>query len=110
MIEITGAAELTAVALATQDRMLAMVAAQLAEDVWGDLYDYGCAYLVAHLATVGKRRGVGGFVVGESAGSVSRQYANSVAAGAATLGSTAYGTEYERLIGLLPGARFVAPW
>jgi hypothetical protein len=109
MIEITTATELSSVASASQTAILTMVEAQVDTESWGDLYDFGCAYLAAHLATIGRRKGVGGSVSGESVGSVSRQYANSVAAGAAQLGSTSYGVEYERLIGLLPNVRFEVP-
>lgn len=106
MIEITGATELSTVATATQNAVLTTVGLQVSEDAWDTLYDIGCAYLAAHLGSVGRRRGAAGSVMSESVGSVSRSYANSVAQGSAQLGSTSYGVEYERLIGLLPGVRF----
>lgn len=106
MIEITGATELSTVATAHQDAVLLSVGLQVDEDDWGDLYDVGCAYLAAHLAAMGRRRGTSGVVSSESVGSVSRSYSSSVAQGAATLGATTYGTEYERLMMLNPAFRF----
>ena len=98
------APELTSVTAGTQTAILAQVALQVSDEAWGELADVGAAYLAAHLATVGKRKGSAGGVASESVGSVSRSYATkSTAVG---LSSTAYGEEYERLVGLLPGVRF----
>jgi hypothetical protein len=93
------ASELSTVATDTQNAILAQVALQLDEDEWAELYDVGCVYLAAHLATVIARRGSGGAVTSESAGVVSRSYA--AASNSSQLSSTSYGVEYERLIGLL---------
>jgi len=106
MIEMTGATELSSVASGTQTAVLAQVAFQVDEDIWGDLYDAGCAWLAAHIATVGRRRGAGGSVQSESVGSVSRSYAVSQAAAAATYGSTSYGAEFQRLCMMVPEIRF----
>jgi hypothetical protein len=101
MIEMTGATELSSVASATQSAILTQVAFQLDEDTWGDLYEAGCAWLAAHIATVSRRKGTGGAVQSESVGSVSRTYAVSTASY-----STSYGAEYERLAGMVPEIRF----
>lgn len=95
------ATELSTVATGTQNAILAQVALQLDADEWAELYDVGCVYLAAHLATLAARRGAAGSIQSESAGAVSRSYANSVSAGSSQLGSTSYGIEYERLLGLL---------
>src|SRR5688500_9353808 len=101
------APELSTLPLASQTAILADVALQMNADAWGSKLDLGSKWLAAHLATVGPRRsGVGGPVVSESVGSVSRAYAASVAAGASQLGSTSYGLEYERLLLTLAAARF----
>ncbi len=98
------APELSTVATATQNAILADVALQLSSDAWGVLLDLGSKYLAAHLATVSKRKGQGATVTAETVGAVSRQYAApAVAVGA--LGSTGYGLEYERLLMNLPAAR-----
>lgn len=100
------APELATVPLAAQTQILTFVSTFLSEDVWGGLIDTGRAYLAAHLATSGSRGGAGGPVTSESVGQVSRAYAASIAAGAAQLGSTAYGLTYEYLTSTLPAARF----
>lgn len=99
------APELSTVPLASQTAVLAAVALQMDVDLWDAKLNLGAVYLAAHLATIRGRNGVGGPVVAESAGSVSRAYSASVAAGAAQLGSTSYGIEYERLILTLACAR-----
>jgi hypothetical protein len=42
--------------------------------VWGDKYDYGVAYLAAHLMTMTERKGVGGAVIKEHVGEITVQY------------------------------------
>lgn len=100
------APELSTAPLAMQTAILAQVNAELDEDVWDTKVEIGRAYLAAHLGTILRRRGAGGPVVGESVGSVSRQYSASIAAGAAMLGSTSYGIEFERQLMTLAAARF----
>jgi hypothetical protein len=99
------APELATVPADAQTTILAAVALQMNADVWGEKLDLGSAYLAAHLATVGKRAGVGGPVTHQSVGQVSQSFAASVAQGAAHLGSTSYGLEYERLLYSLAAAR-----
>lgn len=100
------AAELSTAPLALQTAVLAQVNEELNADVWGTRIDIGRAWLAAHIATVARRRGPGGPVTAETVGSVSRMYSASIAAGAAQLGSTAYGIEFERQLMNLPAARF----
>lgn len=99
------AAELSTVPVGRQTAVLAQVALQMNEDVWGSKLDMGSVWLAAHLATCMGRQGTGGAVQSESVGAVSRSYAVSQAASAADLGSTAYGIEYQRILLQLPLAR-----
>lgn len=92
------APELASVATATQNAILADVAAQLVAAQWGSRYDVACTYLAAHLGTLSKSggQGVAGPVTSETVGSVSRSYA-APAVSESGMGSTSYGREYERL-------------
>lgn len=98
------APELETLSTAAQTRILAQVNTELSESAWGDRVDYGRIYLAAHLGTLQTRGASGGQVVSESVGSVSRTY--SVNTLSTTYGATAYGTEFERLLMMLPAVRF----
>lgn len=99
------APELSAVADATQDAILAAVEELVSDDsVWGSKLDIGRTYLAAHLATVGRRRGGAGPLQSETVGPVTRSYAV-VAAATADYGATGYGTIFESILLTLPLAR-----
>jgi hypothetical protein len=65
------------------------------QSVWGDKYDYGVAYLAAHLMTVSARGGTSGSVVKEQVGEITVQYSQPMSDGVKSLYlSTSYGSIY----------------
>lgn len=94
----------TVVTDATWTALIGFAYLQMNIDVWGTWLDMGATYLVAHLVTLGKRRGAGGPVQTEMVGQVSRSYFTMLTAG--VLGSTSYGQEFFRLRNSLADARF----
>lgn len=99
------APELSTTPTAVQAALLQIVALQIDADTWGALADVGAAYLAAHLATLARLRG-SGMITQESVDRLSRSYAQPQWL-KSSLGLTAYGAEYERLIHLLPNALWV---
>jgi hypothetical protein len=97
------------VATGSQIAILAAVNLQVSDEAWGTLADTGRCYLAAHLATVGSRSGgAAGSITSEAIGPMSRSYGFIAQLGAA-LGTTAYGAEYRRLLGLLPSSLGLVP-
>lgn len=102
------AAELSTVDADQQTDILAYVNDEaLDPDMFGDEEGYTFKmvriFLAAHMATVLKNgtagSGAAGPVIGESAGGLSRQYANLATLGAdALLDTTTYGREYRRMV------------
>lgn len=99
------APELGTVPVERQDALLADVAAQLDADALGARYDLASKYLAAHLATVSLRGGNGpaGPVVSQSAGDLSRTFAQPQGGTGTSLDSTNYGREFQRLVSLSLG-------
>jgi hypothetical protein len=93
------APELFTTPAAQEGALLDMVDREVDECGWGDRADDGRRYLAAHLATLGKRKGLGPLTA-ESLGQASRSYASMLQFGA--LGLTTYGVEYQRRARLLP--------
>ena len=81
-----------------QEAILAMANAQLAVDVWGGedspKLRLGRIYFAAHLATLGRLRGRAGQVTSESAGGLSRSYANPFTQTKSMMTLTSYGILY----------------
>lgn len=100
------APELAALTSDQRDQILADAYLLLNEAVCGDRLDLCARYFAAHLATVNRRRGLGGAVSGQSVGQVSRQYATPQAA-FLDLGSSSYGQVLQTLIRTNPAARWV---
>jgi hypothetical protein len=99
------APELSSVAVAGQTLVLAAVGKQVGAGQWGDLQKEGQLALAAHMGTLIKRAaGAVGPVVSQTVGPVSRTYAV-IASAASSLGSTSWGSEYQRLIMILPAVR-----
>lgn len=89
----------TALDPTVQAALLGYAVAMCAPSAWGALLNMGIVYLAAHLAKLGLMRT--GMVTQESLGQMARQYA--VPQGLkGSLGLTVYGSEYARLIRLLP--------
>lgn len=99
------APELSSTPIATQTAVLASLPLRMSEDVWGNKLDLGAALLAAHLATVSRRRGAGGALQSQSAGQVSRAFAQALS-NPGNFGATSYGVEYEALLLTLSAARF----
>lgn len=93
-------AAFNAIPVAAQNAILAYATAQCNPTAWGALLNNGIVYLAAHLAKLGLMRG-SGQVTSESVGQMSRAYAT-VQGLKGSLGLTAYGAEYYRLVRLLP--------
>lgn len=102
------APELSTVPTGAQNAILADVDLQVNEDVLESKYNLAAKYLCAHLATIRARAGAGGPVTSVSVGAVSKSYGASIADGAAQLGSTGYGLEYERIINTCAMARLAS--
>jgi hypothetical protein len=83
----------------TQAAFLAQATALCNPGAWGALLNFGIVYLAAHFAKLGMMRT--GMVTQEALGQMSRSYATPQAV-KGSLGLTVYGSEYKRLIGLLP--------
>jgi hypothetical protein len=86
----------------TQDAILAFVVSYLNAASWGDKYDLASLLLAAHLGAItlrGGGAGGAGPVLSESAGSVSRSYANTLMmqAGMGIYGATVWGQQYATL-------------
>jgi len=94
------APELATTSSATQTAILGAVGRQVGPKRWGARQPDGQAYLAAHLATLARLRG-SGMVTQEAVDRLSRSYflPNWLKS---SLGLTAYGMEYKRLIRLLP--------
>lgn len=95
------APELASVGVTSQNAILADVALRLNAARWGTRYDMASKYMAAHLGTLTLRGGNGpsGNVVGESVGSVSRQYESSSPMGTDPLwDKTTYGRQYRQLL------------
>lgn len=105
------APELTSsvVPVASQTLFLAMVDAQIDDEQWGDLADYGRRYLAAHLGSQYASGGsAGGQVTSESLGPMSRSYGLPAGVTGA-LATTKYGIEYQRMLEMLPGSLGFVP-
>lgn len=89
-----------AIPTASQAALLAVAASQIDPCTWGDLADFGNAYLVAHLAKLGLLRGAGP-LTSEKVGDLARSY-GTIQGVMGSLGITSYGAEYLRLLRLLP--------
>jgi hypothetical protein len=90
----------------TQNDLIAEAYSEMNTFVWANQLDRGAVYLIAHLATCSLRRGAGGAIEGVTAGAAKIQYAAGKALNPADLGSTSYGTQFERIMKQLPSARF----
>ncbi len=81
-----------------QEAILAVANSQLDPTTWGgetsDKLRAGRIYYAAHLATLGRLRGRAGMVSSESAGGLSRSYANPLLGYKTTLVLTSYGILY----------------
>ena len=87
-----------------QTEILADTLLMMNATVWGSKFDMGRKYLAAHLATLDRRRGLGGAVASQNAGQVSQSFA---APSSQTMYSaTSYGLIYEGLLKTLAAARF----
>lgn len=95
------ASELSTAPVALQTALLATVNRRCPADVWGDDADTGRAYLAAHLATLARRKGVGGAVTEQHSGPTGQSF--QVIAG--LFSTTSYGQIFETLLEGLPGAR-----
>lgn len=95
------------------NRQLGLASRLLREDVWGDLYDDGIAYLTAHnmalalgSTTSASRGGAagtpGGIVASKSIDKVSASYDTALGTvdGAGLYNSTSYGRQYAQWLGL----------
>lgn len=95
------APELDSVNIDTQVMALAFVNEAISDSVWGTktTATLARAYMAAHIATLSLRGGNGasGAVVSESAGGLSRTYAQSMATNS-TWGSTPYGVQFAALL------------
>lgn len=100
------APELSTLTTEQRDQVLADAYLLLNEGVCGDRLDLCARYLAAHLATLSRRRGLGGAVTGQSVGQVSRSYASPTDA-FLSLPSTSYGQTLQTLIRTNPAARWV---
>ena len=102
------ASTLTSVPVATQTAIIAQVDLEIASSKWGAFTDLAKKWLAAHLGTLWKRAsdsaGAAGPIVGESVGSVSRQFA-AASLTLEALGATPFGQEYHRLLKSLLYAR-----
>jgi len=102
------APELTSVNIDTQVLALAYANESLSDSMWGTgaMATLARAYMAAHIATITVRGGEGasGAVVSESAGGLSRTYAQSMAS-ASTWGSTPYGVAFASLLRTNANAR-----
>ena len=96
------AAAFDAMPTATKEAILDEAIALCNPISWAEKRNFGIVYLAAHLAKLGLLRG-GGFVTQEAVGQESRGYAFPIGI-KGSLGLTAYGLEYKRLIKLLPTA------
>ena len=96
---------LAAVPTATQNSILAFVFRFLHQPSWGAMYDDGCMFLAAHLASLSLRGGgVGGTfpLQSERVGDVSRTYDTSmIINGVGNLAATAWGEQYSMLAHVL---------
>ena len=102
------APELGSLPIATQNAILAAVSVQVAAHVWGIKYNLACIYLAAHMGALSLMgsNGPSGQVIAESAGNMSRQYANNSPMGTDPLWDrTPWGREYRRLLRSLATAR-----
>lgn len=78
-------------------------------DAWGELVNDGALYLAAHLRIIAKRgaTGASGQVQSKRVGEISVTYAATMPKlDAGSLGTTAYGYEFLRMLYTLPDARF----
>jgi hypothetical protein len=100
------APELSTVATASQNAILAMADRQIDEESWSDLADDGRKLLAAHLATLLLNNR--GLVTQETLGPLSRSYALPPGI-VGSFAMSSYGTEYRRLIGLLPSSLGFVP-
>lgn len=96
------APELSTVAAATQNAILADVVTQLESLQWGTTarYELASKYLCAHLATIAVRGGSGpsGLVTAERLGQMSRQYSMPAKSKDGSIyDATPYGREFFRL-------------
>jgi hypothetical protein len=99
------APELASVSVSAQTIVLAAVGKQVGSGQWGDLQTEGQLALAAHMGTLVKRSaGAVGPVIAQTVGPVTTQYAM-LAGALGSLGSTAWGQEYQRLIMILPACR-----
>ena len=100
------APELSTLTTDQRDRTIAEAYLRLSVGVCGDRLDLMAVYLCAHMATVSKRKGLGGQVTGQSVGQVSRQY-SAVTGVPLDLGLTSYGLQLHSLIRTTGAARWV---
>ncbi len=95
------APELSAVATATQNAILADLAVLLPNTaIWGDKYNLACCYLAAHKGTLALAGGQGpaGPLTSEKIGPTAYSYAAPKQSGSGLYSSTSYGQQYEALL------------
>lgn len=100
------APELSTLPVSAQDALIADAYLLLSEGVNGDRLDTCAKYLCAHMATLNKRKGLGGAITGQSVGQVSRQFASPATAWL-SLADTGYGNTLLMLFRTNAAARWV---
>jgi hypothetical protein len=74
---------------------LDIAALKMDPDVWGDKYNFGMAYLAAHLMAMSRREGIGGSVVREQVGEISQSFSSPISDGRHDQYlATSYGAEF----------------
>jgi hypothetical protein len=101
------APETAALPVGAQSQILTTVARELNPDSWGSRLGDGSAYLAAHMATLALRQGSGP-TSSEQLGPMATTFVNLIQIHG-TLGTTAYGVEYLRMVRLLPSALGLVP-